>query len=76
MTYYRTAKEMHQGDGIGEIVECAVITKDTQEAWGVDLGLEGMWIGMKIYDQRVWELFKNGTYKAFSIGGYGTRITE
>lgn len=72
--FFRTGMEMHNGTMVGEVVECAVFTKDVQEALGIDLGLEGMWIGYRVYDEDVWQKFLSGVYKAFSIGGFATRV--
>lgn len=59
---------------IGEVVESMVMTKAKQDALGIDLGQEGWLITMKVHDDEVWKSVKDGTFKAFSIGGRGVRI--
>lgn len=59
---------------IGEVVESMVMTKAKQEALGIDLGKIGWLITMKVNDDDVWAAVKDGTLKAFSIGGRGVRI--
>jgi hypothetical protein len=62
---------MHDGKQIGEVVESVVLTHDLQKALGIDLQKVGWFIGMKILDDETWAKFKDGTFKAFSIGGSG-----
>lgn len=69
----RTAGEMHALDGVGTVVESVLLDKGMQDALGIDLGMEGWWIGVKVDNPEVWAKVKNGTYRAFSIGGVGTR---
>lgn len=69
----RTAKAMHQGNPVGEIVESIVLTKDVQKAMGIKIDKVGWFIGMKIHDDNVWKQVKAGTLAAFSIGGRGHR---
>lgn len=69
----RTAGEMHDKMGIGEIVDSLVIDKDVAKALGMPDNREGWFIGMKITDNDVWQKFKSGELKAFSIGGKGVR---
>jgi hypothetical protein len=59
---------------IGEVVESMVMTKARQDALGIDMGREGWLIAMKISEDEVWKAVKDGTFKAFSIGGRGLRI--
>lgn len=59
--------------GIGKVVESVVLTKDLQSALGIDLGVEGWFIGVKIEDDTTWNAVKKGTLRAFSIGGTGER---
>ena len=58
---------------IGEVVESLVMTKAKQAALGIDLGKVGWLITMKVNDDDVWAAVKDGTLKAFSIGGRGVR---
>lgn len=70
---HRTAKAMHQGSKIGEVVESMVFTDEVQKALGIDLDQVGWFICMKVHDDKVWKDFKKGKYQAFSIGGKGIR---
>lgn len=58
---------------IGEVVASMPFTKDIQDAFGIDLGMEGWAIGIRILDDGVWDLVKSGKLAAFSIGGHGFR---
>lgn len=69
----RLAKAMHDGDGIGEVVESVVLTKGLQQALGIDLGKVGWLIGMHVADDSAWASFRDGTYAGFSIGGSAVR---
>lgn len=73
MASARTAKAMHQGDQIGEVLHSFPITNEIAKAFGMETDREGWIIGMKIHDDAVWQGFKDGTYKAFSIGGRSKR---
>lgn len=61
----------HRG---GDIVESLVMTPDVQKALGIDLGKTGWFIGYRVDDPDAWTLVKNGTLKAFSIGGKARRV--
>lgn len=71
----RTAGIMHvrKDDGepikIGEIVDSIMFTDEVQKSLGIHLGREGWFVGMRVDDDDVWELVKDGTLKALSIGG-------
>jgi hypothetical protein len=73
MKDYRRGDEMHMIKGVGQIVDSVVMTKALQDALGVDLGMEGWLIGFKVESDEVWQKVKDGTYRAFSIGGSGAR---
>ena len=73
MASARTAKAMHQGDQIGEVLHSFPITDEIAKAFGMETDREGWIIGMKIHDDAVWQGFKNGTFKAFSIAGRSKR---
>lgn len=75
MTDARKGKLMHKGHVIAEVVESVIMTADVQKKMGVDLGGDvGWFIGMKVHDDEVWKGIKDGTYRAFSIGGRGVRV--
>lgn len=65
----RTAKAMHEGEGIGEVVHSLPLTKTLAESLGIETQREGWIIAMKIHDDAVWQRVKTGELKAFSIGG-------
>lgn len=64
----RTGGVMHSRRA-GQIVDSLFFSKDIQSALGIDLGKIGWFIGFRVDDDRAWEGVKNGTLKAFSIGG-------
>ena len=69
MQSVRTAKAMHQGDGIGEVIHSWPLTKDIAAAFGIETNKEGWLVGMKIHDDRIWDLVKQGRLAELSIGG-------
>lgn len=73
MADVRTAKAMHAGDKIGEVIHSFPITKALGEALGVYSELEGWIVAMKVHDDEVWNMVKSGELAAFSIGGMGKR---
>lgn len=73
MTDYRVGGNMHDELGIGTVVESIVLTKQVQDALGIDLGREGWFVGLKVDNDAVWKRVKSGELRAFSIGGSGTR---
>lgn len=71
MMSQRVAKEMHTGDAVGEVIHSMPITEGLMKALGIEGKVEGWLIGVKINDGEVWKRVKDGTLKAFSIGGKG-----
>jgi hypothetical protein len=65
----RTAKAMHKGDKIGEVIHSLPLTSELAKALGLHTDLEGWIVGMKIYDDTAWESVKSGDFAGFSIGG-------
>lgn len=65
----RTAKAMHQGSSVGEVVHSFPYTKELGKSLGVSSDKEGWIICMKIHDDKIWTLVKSGKLSAFSIGG-------
>jgi hypothetical protein len=61
----------HEGGGV---VESIVLTQDLQKALGIDLGKTGWFVGYRVTDPDAWTLVKDGTLKAFSIGGRARRV--
>lgn len=64
----RVAKDMHQGDQIGDIVFMFPLTTDIAKALDITAKRTGVIIGMQP-SKDVLQKFKNGTYTGFSIGG-------
>lgn len=69
MSSVRTAKAMHAGAGIGEVLHSLPLTNDLAKAFGVETDREGWLVGMKIHDDAVWARVKDGTLSELSIGG-------
>lgn len=69
----RTAKAMHEGDSRGHVVESIVLDADVQKALGINLGMEGWFVGVKVTDPETWAKVQKGELAAFSIGGTGVR---
>lgn len=65
----RTAKAMHTGNPIGEVVHSLPITKEISGALGIQTDREGWILAMKIHDDGVWGKVKSGELSSFSIGG-------
>jgi hypothetical protein len=70
---HRTAGDMHGQMGVGEVVESILLDASVQKSLGIDLGMEGWYVGVHVPNDAVWEKVKSGVYKAFSIGGSATR---
>jgi hypothetical protein len=65
----RTAKAMHAGDKIGEVIHSLPLTAELTKALGLQSDLEGWIVGVKIHSDEVWESVKSGEFAGFSIGG-------
>ena len=70
---HRTAGDMHGELGIGEVVESFVLDANVQKSLGIDLGMEGWYVGVHVPNDAVWDKVRKGEYKAFSIGGTAVR---
>lgn len=73
----RKAGEMHTNlSGIGRLCESYVCTPQKVAAGGPVSpdGSFGWWAGFHIDSDEVWAKVKDGTYKAFSIGGLAERV--
>jgi hypothetical protein len=73
MASARTAKAMHEGDGIGEVLHSLPLTAELAKALGLESDREGWIIGMKIHDDAVWQKFVTKEFTGFSIGGNAKR---
>lgn len=69
MLSLRTAKSMHTGEKIGEVVHSMPLTNDIAKALGIQSDREGWCVAVKVYDDQVWQDVKSGKLAAFSIGG-------
>src|SRR6185437_8044235 len=58
----------------GKVVESMVLTKDLQQALGIDIGKEAWLIGMKVENPYVLKMIESGQLAGFSIGGVGKRV--
>lgn len=73
--FSREGGEMHERTGVAALVESMVFTPQKLAALGLpEKSLpSGWWIGMKVFDNDVWQKIKDGTYSMFSIGGRAIR---
>lgn len=69
MLSMRTAKRMHSGERIGEVVHSMPLTDDIAKALGIETERQGWIVAVKVYDDTVWQDVKSGKLSAFSIGG-------
>lgn len=75
----RTGGYMHEqkSDGstvrIGKIVGSLIVDEDVAKSLGMDAGTTGWLITMRVESDTVWKKVKDGTLRAFSIGGRGYR---
>lgn len=65
----RTAKWMHTGPKIGEVVHSMPLTNEISKSLGIQSDREGWLVAIKVYDDAVWENVKSGKLAAFSVGG-------
>lgn len=65
----RAAKDMHDGENIGQIVFAYPLTADIAKALGITTEKTGALIAMKAPDA-ILEKFRSGEYTGFSIGGW------
>ena len=69
MLSMRTAKAMHTGGKIGEVVHSMPLTNEIAKALGIQSDREGWLVAIRINDDAVWQDVKSGKLAAFSIGG-------
>lgn len=58
----------------GEVVFALPFTDDIKKVFGIEIPEEGLAIGVRIDDDGVWKMVKDGTLAAFSIGGNADRV--
>ena len=66
----RVAKEMHDGDPVGDIVFAWPLTSDIAKAFGIETKKTGLMIAMKPSSDALLEKFRSGEFTGFSIGGF------
>jgi hypothetical protein len=71
----RSHGNMHKVSDTGRCIESVILTKEKQDAMGIDLGKVAWWIGVKVDDPETWAAHKRGELLEFSIGGTGRRET-
>ncbi len=66
----RKQGDMHsRTDGVGRLIESMVFSAEKQKALGIDLGLEGWWVGFQCDCKELWKDIRTGRKLEFSIGG-------
>ena len=70
----RVAKEMHQGDSVGDVVFMFPLTSEIAESLDIVTKYTGLLIAMQPDDPEILRKFAEGEYTGFSIGG--TAVNE
>ena len=65
----RVAKEMHEGEQIGDIVFMWPMTTDIAKAFGIETDKTGLMVAMKPDDEEILQKARDGEFTGFSIGG-------
>ncbi len=65
----RSAKAMHDGDDVGEVVFAFPLTTEVAKSLGIDAKQTGLLIGMAPNKETL-QKFDDGEFTGFSIGGY------
>jgi len=68
MVKSRIAKEMHQGEQVGDVLFAFPLTTDIAKSLDIETKQTGLLIGMRPGEDAL-QKFKDGTYTGFSIGG-------
>jgi len=58
---------------IGEVVFAMPFTEEIKKSFGIDIPEEGLAIGLRVDNDAIWKLVKEGKLAAFSIGGTADR---
>lgn len=70
----RTAKMMHDGEQIGQVIHSFPLTKDIAKSLGIETDTFGWIVGVHVTDDAVWKAVAvDKSLQAFSIGGQATR---
>ena len=79
MSSSRTGGVMHFKNEEGEIIKAGEVvfalpfTEDIKKVFGIDIPEEGLAIGVRIDNEGIWKMVKDGKLTAFSIGGKADR---
>ena len=65
---------MHESKVLSVLIESMVFTKQKQELLGIDLGLQGWWVGWHVSDKDMFLKVKNRELPELSIGGRAVRV--
>lgn len=71
--YSRSQGDMHVRKDVGAMIESFVFTKQKQDLLGIDLGLEGWWVGFSVMDPVTKAAVRAGDLPEFSVAGRGKR---
>lgn len=69
----RPALLAHAGSEVGKVVFCMPITDDIANSLGFTSRCEGIVVGIRVSDDAVWKMVRDGGLRAFSIGGNAAR---
>ena len=69
----RSAKKMHSGNQIGQVIHSFPLTYEIAKSLGIETKDEGWLTGIYVESDAVWEGILSGDVTSFSIGGTGTR---
>ena len=75
ITNVRSAKLLHKGKAIGDVVESVLIDDDFAAAHGITHSKRGWWGTMQVHDEDVRKRVRSGELRSFSIGGRAQRHT-
>lgn len=70
----RVAKEMHRGEGIGNVIFAFPMTNEIAKAMGISTFNTGLMIAMRP-NASILKKFKSGELTGFSVGGEKVRTT-
>ena len=56
--YSRDQGDMHEQKGVGRLIESMVFTKQKQDLLGIDLGLQGWFVGFRVDSPAVWKALR------------------
>lgn len=65
----RVAKEMHQGEQVGDVLFAFPLTSEIASSLDITTKRTGLLIAMKVRDEETLRKFRDGELTGFSIGG-------